>query len=177
LASELRKTPETPEQAAFRKRRERLLKRLWWKAPLIFLLVAFAAWWQLRQEQTANVAPQVVTPEIIKLAQAVAGVWQGEVEYSWGTKSVEQFFFQPEGNRLYGTASFLGHKRGIENGRIDGDGLSFEIRYEDVLGSVATGRTNRYRGKLAGNEIRFRLEDDKSGMPVDFAMTKKGDAP
>lgn len=173
----LRKNPETPEQAAFRKRRERLLKRLWWKAPAIILLVGFAAWWQLRQEQSTNRGSQAVTPEISKLAQSVPGVWQGEVTYSWGAKYIEQFFFQPEGSRLYGTASFLGHKKGIEDGRIDADGLSFALRYEEVSGNVARSRMNRYRGKLAGDELRFRIQDDKGGTPVEFVMTKKGDAP
>jgi hypothetical protein len=173
----LRKKADTPEQAAFKKRRERLIKRLWWKAPLIFLLVSFAVWWQSRHEESAKLGSQAVTPEISEMAQAVSGVWQGEVNYTWGKKYVEQFFFQPEGNRLYGTASFLGHKRGIENGRIEADGLSFDIRYEEVLGDIATSRMNRYRGKLAGDEIRVQVQDDKGGTPVEFAMTRKGDSP
>ncbi len=173
----LRKKAETPEQAAFRKRRERLLKRLWWKAPAILLLVSFAVWWELRQEQSANRRSPVVTPEISKLAQSVAGVWQGEVTYSWGAKYFEQFFFQPEGSRLYGTASFLGHKKGIEDGSIDADGLSFSLRYEEVSGNVVRSRINRYRGKLAGDEIRLRIQDDKGGTPVEFVMKKHGETP
>jgi hypothetical protein len=168
----LRKNRETPEQAAFRQRRERLLKRLWWKAPVIFVLVSFAVWWQWRQEEAAKVASQAVTPGMSKVAQSVSGAWQGEVAYSWGAKYTEQFFFQPEGSRLYGTASFLGHKRGIEDGRIDGEGFSFSVRYEEVLDNVAAGRINRYRGKVAGSEIQFRMHDDKGGVPVEFVMRK-----
>ncbi len=177
MVSELRKNPETAEQVAFRERRERLLKRLWWKAPIIIVLITFAAWWQLRQEESAKLASQAVAPEVSKLAQALTGVWQGEVSYSRGLKYIEQFFFQPEAHRLYGTASFLGHKRGIENGIIQRDGLSFDIRYQEVLGDTATSRMNRYRGKLVGDEIRLSMQDDREGAPVEFSISKKSDAP
>ena len=172
----LRNHRETPAQAAFRERRRRLWKRLLWKVPAIFLLVSFAVWWQWRQEKSVEVARQAVSPEISRLVQSLSGVWQGEVTYSWGARYTEQFFFQPEGSRLYGTASFLEHKRGIEDGKIDGEGFSFSVRYEEVLGSVAAGRINRYRGKVAGSEIQFRMQDDKGGTPVEFVMRKHGES-
>ncbi|MGH7929446.1 MAG: hypothetical protein ACREQV_16780 [Candidatus Binatia bacterium] len=101
---------------------------------------------------------------------------RGSCLCSWGTKYAEQFFFQPEGSRLYGTASFLGYKRGIEDGKIEGDGLSFRVRYEEVSGNVSLNRVNRYSGKIAGAAIRFRLQDDKGGAPVEFVMRKHNEA-
>jgi hypothetical protein len=163
-----------PDRTALRQRRERLLKRLWWKVPAIFLLVSFAAWWQWRQEEAAKVASQAVTPGISRVAEAVPGAWQGYVTYGWGEKYTEQFFFQPEGSRLYGTASFLGHKRGIEDGKIDDAGFSFSVRYDEISGDVATGRRNSYRGKAAGSEIHLRMQDDKGSVPVEFVLTKHG---
>jgi hypothetical protein len=165
---------ETPEQTALRQRRERLLKRLWWKVPVIFLLVGFAMWWQWRQEEAAKHASQGVTPGISKVAESLSGTWRGEVTYGWGAKYTEQFFFQPEGSRLYGTASFLGHKRGIEDGKIDDAGFSFSVRYDEISGDVATGRRNSYRGKAAGSEIHLRMQDDKGSVPVEFVLTKHG---
>ncbi len=173
----LRKKPETAQQAAFRERRERLLKRLWWKVPLIILLMSFAVWWQLRQEKLAEPRSEAVTPEISKLARSLSGVWQGEVTYSWGAKYHEQFFFEPEPPRLFGTASFLGHKRGIEDGKVDGDGLSFGVRYQEVSGDSGSNRLNRYRGKLSGAEISFRMQDDKGGAPIEFVMRKQEASP
>ncbi len=60
---------------------------------------------------------------------AFTGAWSGEVTYSWGAKYTEPFFFQPEGNKLFGTVVFLGVKRGIEEGKIEGETISFRVRY------------------------------------------------
>jgi hypothetical protein len=83
--------------------RKKLLRRLWWKVPVIFLLVAFAVWWQWRQEREQELRSQRPSPA----AGAIAGTWSGEVKYGWGDKYNEVFLFQPEGAKLFGTASFL----------------------------------------------------------------------
>ena len=103
--------------------RRRLWRRLVWKVPLILLLVGFAVWWEWRNRHTGSLA-------IEKTASALTGSWSGEVTYSSGAKHVESFFFQPEGKRLFGTAAFLGHRRGIEEGRLDGNDFSFFVSFQ-----------------------------------------------
>ncbi len=44
------------------------------------------------------------------------------------------FLFQPEGAKLFGTASFLGAKRGIEEGKIEGESISFIVRFQEIAG-------------------------------------------
>ncbi len=148
--------------------RKKLLRRLIWKAPLIFLLVSFAAWWQTRNERGTE-------PEMASAKAALfKGTWQGEVTYSWGDKYKEQFFFEPEGNKLYGTASFLGAKRGIEDGRIDGDTISFSVVFEEIYGSTTRTDRNRYQGKLEDDKLRLKIMDDEGGVPVETVLTRSG---
>ncbi len=133
-------------------------RRKLWVAPLILLLVVAALGWQWHQRE--------------KVAAAVSGMWKGEVTYGWGAAYTEQFLFEAEGEKLFGTASFLAFKRGIENGEVDGERISFSVRYQEAFGATALGRMNRYTGTVSGNQIYFRMQDDKGSPPVDFVARK-----
>jgi len=154
------------ERAALRRK---LLRRLWWKAPIIFLLVAFAVWWQARQERNEQAKTEIPSAA----SAAVAGSWSGEVTYSWGDRYNEQFLFQPEGLKLFGTASFLGVKRGIEEGRIDGGSFSFFIRFQEMSSATTSEHKSYYWGKLEGNEIRIRMQDDRGNPAIEWTLQKK----
>ena len=97
--------------------------------------------------------------------------------YPWGAKYAEHFFFQPEGDKLFGTASFLGVKRGIEDGQIIGETVTFSVGFEEISGSTTRLRRNRYEGKLSGNEIRLKIVDDQGNAPVETVLTKIGSTP
>ena len=168
--------PDRPEDVSLRERRERLRKRLLWKVPVIFLLVSFAVWWQLRQEQSGQPAPGVTPAEINRMAKAAAGVWEGEVTYSWGAKYKERFFFEPEGDKLFGTASFLGSKRGIDDGKIEGDRISFSVRFEEMLGSVTREVKNYYSARVSGNDLSVRMQDSRGTPPLEFKLTRSREA-
>jgi len=143
-----------------------------WIAPVGLLLVTAALWWlSTRGEQErrdgrslggVNAAP----------AAAASGRWKGNVTYGWGPTYTEEFLFQIDGQQLLGTASFLGFKRGIEKGQIDGDTISFSVRYQEVLGKTTAVRMNHYTGRLSDNQIRFRIRDDKGSPPVEFVARK-----
>jgi hypothetical protein len=152
--------------------RKKLLRRLWWKVPVIFLLVAFAIWWQWRQEREEELKAQRPSPA----AGAIAGTWSGEVKYDWGDKYNELFLFQPEGAKLFGTASFLGAKRGIEDGKIEGESISFIVRFQEIAGDTTRDHKNYYWGKLNGKEILVRIQDDRGSPPVDFVLRKSAAA-
>ena len=145
--------------------RKRLLRRLIWKVSIILLLISFAVWWELRK--------QPATESISSAAAAgLAGSWSGEITYPWDAKYNEVFFFQPEGSKLFGTASFLGLKRGIEEGKADGENISFFVRYEEVSGGAQRQRKNYYWGKFSGEKIMIRMQDDRGNPPVEWALTK-----
>jgi cytoskeletal protein RodZ len=90
--------------------RRKLLRRLVWKVPLIVLLMSLAVWWQMRRENEAQLPTGKQTGA--SPAPAFTGSWKGDVTYPWQVSYTEQFLFQPEGDKLFGTASFLGVKRG-----------------------------------------------------------------
>jgi hypothetical protein len=149
--------------------RKKLLRRLVWKAPVILLLVSFAVWWELKKEQ------QPSTDKIqaaSNYAAAFTGSWVGEVSYPWDAKYAEPFLFQAEGDKLFGSASFLGVKRGIEEGKIQGNSISFLVRFGEYSGGATKQHTNYYWGKLNGNEILLRMQDDRGNAPVEWVLTK-----
>ncbi|MGE5218868.1 MAG: toll/interleukin-1 receptor domain-containing protein [Chloroflexota bacterium] len=148
---------------------KRLLRRLAWKLPVILLLVSFAVWWQWRKEQAARIASE----SRAKAAAVFTGVWAGDVMYSWGARFHEQFFFQPEGDQLIGSASFLGAKRGIEEGKVDGDNISFVVRFQEVSDGVTREHKNYYWGKRNGDEILLRMQDDRGNPPLEWRLRRK----
>jgi TIR domain-containing protein len=158
------RTAPTPVEDAGTALRKKLLRRLIWKIPIIVLLVSFAVWWQRKQE--GNDA------KVDTASAAFRGSWAGEVTYSWGAKYNEPFVFQPEGSSLFGTAGFLGIKRGVEEGKIEGGAISFYVRYQEVSGTDARERKNYYWGKLSGNEIIMRMQDDRGNPAVEWVLQK-----
>ncbi|HEX9787754.1 MAG TPA: toll/interleukin-1 receptor domain-containing protein [Candidatus Binatia bacterium] len=146
-------------------RRQQLLRRLVWKVPIIFLLISFALWWEWDEEKEESIKVEAA-------AAALSGSWSGDVTYSWGAKYTEPFFFQPEGNKLFGSAGFLGAKRGIEEGRIEGENISFFVRFQEVSGDESRERKNYYWGKLNGKEILVRMQDDRGNPPVEWVLRK-----
>lgn len=151
--------------------RQRLRRRLIWKLPLIVLLVGFAVWWQLRQQAAVSPVP-AVTPSGAAFAAKLTGRWRGEVTYPWGAKYQEEFFFTPEGNALFGTASFIGIKRGVEDGRIVGETILFKVRFEETSGEGTRMGTNRYEGTLSGDHLTIKFFDEAGSSPVEIKLNK-----
>lgn len=149
--------------------RKKLLRRLVWKAPVILVLVSFAVWWELRKEQQPSTNK---IPAASNYAAAFTGSWVSEVSYPWDGKYTEPFLFQAEGDKLFGTASFLGVKHGIEEGKIQGESISFFVRFEETSRGTTNQHKNYYWGKLNGNEILLRMQDDRGNPPLQFLLTK-----
>ncbi|HEX6770358.1 MAG TPA: hypothetical protein VF208_13470, partial [Candidatus Binatia bacterium] len=155
--------------------RQRLRRRLVWKIPLIVLLVGFAVWWQWRQ-QGANTPVPKVTGNSDSFAAKLTGRWRGQVVYPWNAKYQEEFFFTPEGQTLFGTASFIGIKRGIEEGRIIGETITFKVRFEVTAGDGTRLGTNRYEGRLSGENLLIKFFDEAGSPPVEIKMSRQSDA-
>jgi len=148
-------------------------RRRIWSGPVALLLVVAALWWQWaqthKQSQVGTAAPAVNSPT----AAAVTGLWQGEVTYNLGPTYTERFLFQAEGDKLFGTASFLAFKRGIEDGRIDGDKISFNVRFQEAVEGMSTERTIHYVGSVSGGQIHFKMQDDRGSGSVEFVVRKE----
>lgn len=143
-------------------------------APLLIVVAVAAMWWQSR------VVHFPFDPAVLNNGgshgAALSGEWFGHVTYPSGAAYNERFMFHAERAALYGTASILGVGRGIEEGRIEGDGIYFSVRYQETAGALTVERRNRYAGALAGGELLMRLQDDKGNPPVDFRLAKSAAA-
>lgn len=68
----------------------------------------------------------------------INGNWQAEVVYEWpNAKYAETFNFNGSGEELTGTASFLKVKRGILDGKLQGNKLEFVTKTAEVSGASA----------------------------------------
>lgn len=106
-------------------------------------------------------------------AAAINGHWQAPVQYPDGATFEERFNFDVAGGQLSGTASLRGYgnPRGILDGTVDGDRLSFRARGQVQLDLFTVREvTYLYRGALDGEAIRFTVMEEGSGDPA-FGFT------
>jgi hypothetical protein len=81
----------------------------------------------------------------------INGEWVAPVAYSWGERATERFRLRTDRDVVAGTASFLGFPRGILDGRLDGDRVTFRTRIEAGPGSPEF--SNGYRGQIDRDQI------------------------
>ena len=106
---------------------------------------------------------------------AVDGTWTAQVTYPWNATHAESFTFRVEDGRVYGEASYLEYPRGIEEGRISGDRITFFTRAEEILGDERRAYENRYDGRIAPRGIQFSLQDTRGEGPIEFTAVRKSD--
>ena len=106
--------------------------------------------------------------------------WKAEVTYDWqNAKYVETFIFRGDGEELYGTASFLGTKKGILEGVIKKDKLLFITKTKEIMDSEQPKTSvHRYRGKYLGDKIEFIMQTENSYSehdPIEFTAKRMPD--
>ena len=82
------------------------------------------------------------------------------MKYNWGDTYEETFTFEPHGEELTGTASYLTGPHGIVEGKIDGSRLSFQTTSYSELNDRRFQEKHRYRGTVSGDTIEFVLDTD-----------------
>jgi len=110
----------------------------------------------------------------------INGEWVAEVTYDWNnSKYTETFTFLGEGEEVYGTASFLGKKRGIIEGKIRKDKLQFITTIRESMGSQPDRDTiHDYQGRVLGDEMKFIMQTKGSyseHTPIEFIARKVPD--
>ena len=97
-------------------------------------------------------------------AADITGTWKGTVEGPNGSAE-RTFNFKVVGTKLTGdTTSSMFGKSVIEDGRIDGDNISFSLTV-DVQGQQ--GKVE-YRGKVEGDRIHFKVEVPAMSYKVEY---------
>ena len=141
-------------------------------AAAVVALAAVAGGVQLYR-RSSPAAGAAVQPPVTHAV--VTGSWQGTVKYDWGDSHVEKFAFEVVGQELSGTASFLGHDRGIFDGKIEGDRVSFMTKSLTSLNEKTYEDKHYYKGTVEGDTIRFTLLTDsgaESHVPVQFTVQR-----
>ncbi len=109
----------------------------------------------------------------------INGEWRADVTYNWlNARYIEKFYFRGKGEEVYGTASFLGTKRGILEGSIRKNVLQFITRTKEFRGADSKNprdSVHHYRGALLGKDIKFIMQTESGyseHVPIDFIAKK-----
>jgi hypothetical protein len=101
-------------------------------------------------------------------AADVNGTWKGKAETPNGTTE-RTFVFKVDGHKLTGeTSSDMLGKSEIQDGKIDGDNLSFTIHASYQGNDLEL----HYKGKVAGDEIKLTVEIPGAGQTVEYTAKK-----
>lgn len=104
-------------------------------------------------------------------AADISGTWKGTVQSPNG-QAERTFHFKVEGNKLTGdTSSNMFGKSVIEDGRIDGDDISFNLT---VSVGGQEGRVE-YKGKVKGDQIHFKVEVPAMSYKVEYDAHRASD--
>ena len=106
----------------------------------------------------------VVLSAITLSAADISGTWKASAKSTTGGGTIKRtFFFKQDGIKLIGTStSGRWPRSAIENGKIEGDTLSFTLTVDIEFGNVKISFT----GKVQGDVINMTAETD--GKPFDF---------
>ena len=108
----------------------------------------------------------------VAFAADVSGKWKAEFEVADGQKGQNIFTFKVDGEKLTGTvySSLANADAKIEEGQIKGDAISFAITRNMGGGDARF----RYKGKVAGDEIKFVVTiGEPDGMQVEMTAKRE----
>jgi hypothetical protein len=94
------------------------------------------------------------------LAANIDGKWSGKIA---GMDMQIDFKFKAEGNKLTGFHIVNGAETAIENGKIDGNNISFSVKLD--MGKF------EHKGVISGDEIKMTY-DDGSGQTGEIVVKK-----
>jgi hypothetical protein len=101
----------------------------------------------------------VVTVLATVLAAAdLSGTWKAEFTTPDGQQRVNTFTFKVEGAKLTGTVKGSQDETPIQNGKVDGDSISFSA--ERPFGTFT------YTGKASGDTIKFKVDLGGQGFEI-----------
>jgi hypothetical protein len=104
----------------------------------------------------------------VLFAADISGKWKGTAETQFGTVE-RSFVFKVDGSKLTGeTSSDRFGKSTIEDGKIEGDNLSFTItvNFNGNEGKVS------YKGKVSGDTIKFTVEIPGADQTIEYTAKR-----
>jgi hypothetical protein len=104
----------------------------------------------------------------IAAAADINGTWKATAEGPNGSME-RTFVFKVDGSKVTGetTSSMMG-KSTIDDGKIDGDTVTFTITVKFQENEMKLN----YKGKVSGNEIHFTVENPAGGNTIEWNAKK-----
>jgi len=103
---------------------------------------------------------------ITLFAADVTGKWTATVQGRNGNSREVTYNLKADGNKLTGTTSTPQGEREIENGKVDGDTVS----WSQTMNFGGESRTLNYTGKMAGDEIKVTMSGGQASR--EFVMKR-----
>ena len=91
----------------------------------------------------------------------VSGTWKSSFTNQDGQVRESTFKLKAEGEKLTGTVSGRQNETAIEEGKIKGDEITFQVTREFNGNKVVT----KYSGKVSGETIKGKSESQRDGQP------------
>lgn len=105
---------------------------------------------------------------LILQAADVTGKWTAQVPTRGGELRQTTFVFKQDGARLTGTMTSFDREVPIEDGKVEGDQISFSV----TLSFGGNEMRFLYKGVVSGTEIRFTRQREGGGQPREFVAKR-----
>ena len=101
-------------------------------------------------------------------AAEVTGKWTAQVPGRGGETREQTFNFKQDGAQLTGTISGFQEDMPIEDGKVEGDNISFTVTFP-----FGGGMKMLFKGTVSGDEIKMTREREGGGRgPSEFTATR-----
>jgi hypothetical protein len=101
-------------------------------------------------------------------AADVTGKWTAQVPGRGGELRTTTFVFKQDGSQLTGTMTSFDREIPIENGKVEGDQISFTV----TLSFGGNEMKFLYKGTVSGNEIKFTRQREGGGQAREFVAKR-----
>lgn len=105
---------------------------------------------------------------VAAFASDLTGKWTAEVEGRDGNKREITFNLKADGDKLTGSVGSPMGETDIQNGKINGDDLSFDVVREFNGNTVKMS----YTGKVSGDQIQFKQQREGGNRTVEFTAKR-----
>jgi len=151
-------------------------RRTWaWALGAALLAAALVGGWCLLRPTPMTPTSTPTPAPAPDAGERLIGVWTAPVRYSWGASFDERFEFKRHAGELTGTAGYLGYARAIEQLRITGPNIHFQVHSQSTLGNETRQLTHAYaielRGQPPDEVLSIRLQSSGgfgSEKPLEF---------
>lgn len=101
-------------------------------------------------------------------AADITGKWTAQVPTRGGELRPTTFVFKQDGARLTGTMTSFDRDVPIEDGKVEGDQISFTV----TLSFGGNEMRFLYKGVVSGGEIKFTRQREGGGQPREFVARR-----